>query len=58
MAVPIGLSGFVVNLGWGTAVEFLYLLVVMGHIFVWPVITMLFIRTIFRPPTMHPPQFA
>lgn len=58
MAVPIGLSGFVVNLGWGTAVEFLYLLVIMGHIFVWPVITMLFIRAIFRPPTVRPPQFA
>ncbi len=58
MAVPIGLSGFAVNLGWTTAVEFLYLLVVMGHIFVWPVITMLFIRTIFRPPTMHPTQLA
>ncbi|MCB9420954.1 MAG: hypothetical protein H6667_14220 [Ardenticatenaceae bacterium] len=58
MAVPIGLSGFVVNLGWGTAVEILYLLVVMGHIFVWPVITMLFIRAIFRPPAMRPPQLA
>lgn len=58
MAVPIGLSGFVVNLGWETAVEFLHLLVVMGHIFVWPVITMLFIRAIFRPPTMRPPQLA
>lgn len=58
MAVPIGLSGFAVNLGWGTAVEFLYLLVVMGHIVVWPVITMLFIRAIFRPPNARPPQFA
>jgi hypothetical protein len=58
MAVPIGLSGFVVNLGWVTAVEILYLLVVMGHIFVWPVITMLFIRAIFRPPNVRPPQLA
>lgn len=58
MAVPIGLSGFAVNLGWETAVSALYLLVVTGHIVVWPVITTLFIRAIFRPPTMRPPQLA
>lgn len=58
MAFPIGLSGFVVNLGWETAVEFLYLLVVMGHILTWPVIAMLFVRAIFRPPNLRPPQLA
>ncbi len=58
MAVPIGLAGVAVNVGADTAVIILTLLVNVGHILIWPVITMLFIRAIFRPPNARPPQLA
>lgn len=56
MAVPIGLAALATNLGLTIVVSILTMLVVMGHILVWPMIAMLFVRAIFRPPNAQPPQ--
>ena len=56
MAVPIGLAALATNLGLTIVVSILTMFVVMGHILVWPVIAMLFVRAIFQPPNAQPPQ--
>jgi hypothetical protein len=56
MAVPIGLAALATNLDLTIVVSILTMFVVMGHILVWPVIAMLFVRAIFRPPNTQPPQ--
>lgn len=58
MALPIGLAGLAVNGGMETAVFFLSLLATLGHISIWPTITLLFARATFRAPNENPPQFA
>ncbi len=58
MAVPIGLAGLAVNLDLSILVSILTTFVIMGHILIWPVIAMLFVRAIFRPPNAQPPQLV
>jgi hypothetical protein len=58
MAIPIGLASIAVNMNLSFVVSILTLLVTIGHILVWPVITMLFVRAIFRPPNAQPPQLV
>jgi hypothetical protein len=58
MAVPIGLAGLATNLDLTIVVSILMMFVVMGHILIWPVIAMLFVRAIFRPPNPQPPQLV
>lgn len=58
MAVPIGLAGLATNLDLTIVVSILTMFVVMGHILIWPVIAMLFVRAIFRPPNPQPPQLV
>jgi hypothetical protein len=58
IGVPIGLAGLATNLDLTIVVSVLTMFVVMGHILVWPVIAMLFVRAIFRPPNAHPPQLV
>jgi hypothetical protein len=58
MAVPIGLAALATNLGLAVLVSILTMFVTMGHILIWPVISMLFVRAIFRPPNAHPPQLV
>lgn len=58
MAVPIGLAGLAVNLGLTILVSILTTFVIMGHVLIWPVIAMLFVRAIFRPPNAQPPQLV
>ena len=58
MAVPIGLAALATNLGLTIVVSILTTFVVTGHILIWPVIAMLFVRAIFRPPNTQPPQFV
>ncbi|MAT96304.1 MAG: hypothetical protein CL608_04105 [Anaerolineaceae bacterium] len=58
MGVPIGLAGLATNLNLTILVSILTMFVVMGHILIWPVIAMLFVRAIFRPPNPQPPQFV
>ncbi|WP_420644845.1 hypothetical protein [Candidatus Leptofilum sp.] len=56
MAVPIGLAALATNLGLTIVVSILTMFVVLGHILVWPVSAMLFVRAVFRPPNTQPPQ--
>lgn len=56
MAVPIGLAGLAVNLGLSLLVSILTMFVILGHTLIWPVIAMLFVRAVFRPPNTQPPQ--
>ena len=56
MAGPIGLASLAVNMGLLNLVLVLNMCVILGHILIWPVITMLFVRAIFRPPNAPPPQ--
>lgn len=58
MAVPIGLAALATNLGLAVLVSILTMFVTMGHILIWPVISMLFVRAIFRPPNAQPPQLV
>lgn len=58
MALPIGLAGLAANGGLETAVFFLSLLAALGHISIWPTMTLLFARATFRPPNERPPQLA
>lgn len=58
MALPIGLAGFAANTGAETVVFVLSLLATLGHITIWPTITLLFARAAFRSPNEHPPQLA
>lgn len=58
MALPIGLAGLAANSDAETAVFVLSLLATLGHITIWPMLTLLFARATFRPPNEHPPQFA
>lgn len=58
MAVPIGLAALATNLGLAVLVSVLTMFVTMGHILIWPVISMLFVRAIFQPPNAQPPQLV
>lgn len=58
MAVPIGLAGLAVNLGLSMLVSILTTFVILGHVLIWPVISLLFVRAIFRPPNAQPPQLV
>ncbi|MBK8903831.1 MAG: hypothetical protein IPM53_21800 [Anaerolineaceae bacterium] len=58
MALPIGLAGLATNTGAETVVFVLSLLAMLGHIVIWPTLTLLFARAAFRPPNEHPPQLA
>ena len=58
MALPIGLAGFAENLGMETAVFIFSLLATLGHISIWPTMTLLFARSTFRPPHEPPLPLA
>lgn len=58
MTVPIGLAGIAVNAGAESILYMLSLFASLGHITLWPTLTLLFTRATFRLRDKQPPQLA